>query len=89
VSGHTSGLLAAKADSGHTGPTVTTVRGGGGQARWSVARRSSARAALAGAVGLAGVLFHFHFLECGLPDLLMLAMRGAQLLVGGVLEREQ
>ena len=36
---------------------------------------------------LAGVLFQF--LESGLPDLLMLLMGSAQLVVGGVLEREQ
>ena len=36
---------------------------------------------------LAGLLFQL--LECGLPDLLMLAMDSAQLVVGGVLEREQ
>ena len=70
-------------------PRLDVSAGGGGeQARWSIARRGSLmRAVLACAVRLAGVLFQF--LECGLPDLLMLAMGSAQFVVGGVLEREQ
>ena len=36
---------------------------------------------------LTGVLFQF--LERGLPDLLMLLMGSAQLVIGGVLERDQ
>jgi hypothetical protein len=64
----------------------------GGLAPPTAARPASlphglARAVLACAVRLAGVLFEL--LECGLPDLLMLAMGSAQLVVGGVLEREQ
>jgi len=49
--------------------------------------RGLVRPVLTCAVRLAGVLFQF--LECGLADLLMLAMGSAQLVVGGVLEREQ
>jgi hypothetical protein len=37
---------------------------------------------------LLGLAVLFQLLECGLPDLLMLLMGSAQLVVGGVLERE-